>query len=81
MTLLRLTAAAALFVAPAAMAADASPASQTGDTGASPPAQRVSVPRKPDRRAPGGTLRPRIVDAPGAALMLIPASWSPATGE
>jgi len=78
MTLRPMLAAAVLLAAPAAQAADPSSASTTAESGTraetSPP---VAMPRKVERKQPGAPARPRIFDAPGAALMMIPAAWSP----
>ena len=75
---LRLTlAAAALLAAPVAQAADPSPANPNAETSTRGEAPRTSMPRKLDRKAPGTPARPRIFDAPGAALMMIPAAWNP----
>lgn len=78
MTLRHLLAAAALFAAPAVQAADPSPSAQTADT--SPRVEsspRAALPRKVERKQSAIPTRPRIIDAPGAALMMIPAAWDP----
>lgn len=78
MTLRPLLAAAALLAAPAAQAADPSPATQTADSAArSDGPARGAMPRKADRKQPGVPARSRIMDAPGVALMMIPAAWDP----
>ncbi|KQN26710.1 hypothetical protein ASE86_11655 [Sphingomonas sp. Leaf33] len=79
MTLRPLLAAVALLAAPAALAADpSSPATQTADGAArSDGPTRGAMPRKADRKQPGVPSRSRIMDAPGVALMMIPAAWDP----
>ncbi len=79
MTLRPLLAAAALLAAPAVQAADPSPSPQTADS--APRAEnslRAAMPRKSaERKQPGLPARPRVFDAPGVALMMIPAAWDP----
>ncbi|MFD1786254.1 hypothetical protein ACFSC3_01590 [Sphingomonas floccifaciens] len=76
MTLRSLLAAAALLAAPAVQAADTAPPSTGTETGSrAESGSRATMPRKPERKLPGAPIRPRIVDAPGAALMMIPAAY------
>ncbi|HET9511942.1 MAG TPA: hypothetical protein VFO80_12415 [Sphingomonas sp.] len=78
MTLRHVLAAAALIAAPAAQAADPSPAAQATDVGSRvETGVRGTAARKIERKQPGIPTRPRIIDAPGAALMMIPAAWDP----
>lgn len=78
MTLRPLFAAVALLAAPAVQAAESSTAPQTADGGQrSESSPRTALQRKAERKQPGIPTRPRIIDAPGAALMMIPAAWDP----
>lgn len=78
MTLRPLLAAATLLAAPAALAnaAWAQPGSET--TTSSTATRTTQTTRKVERTRPHGTpLKPRVIEAPGAALMMIPASYDP----
>ena len=75
MTLRPLFAGIALLAAAPAIAADTNAPQQSAqsDTGT----VRTPAPR-PEARKPVTPLRSGVIEAPGAAWMLIPASWSPA---
>ena len=61
----------------AASAASAQPGSETTTAGTTTRPQQTA--RKAERTRPGTTpLKPRVIEAPGAALMVIPASYDPA---
>ncbi|WP_326525890.1 hypothetical protein [Sphingomonas sp.] len=76
MTLRPLLAGIALFAASPVIAADTTnpQPSQTIDTVQA----RAPAPRLPERK-PSLPMKPRVLEAPGAAWMMIPASWSPAS--
>lgn len=83
MTLRPFIAAFALLAAPSAMAAgdaSAQPGVDTGTTATSTPSRTPQVQRKFDRVRPGTPLKPRVIEAPGAAVMMIPASFDSAMG-
>lgn len=76
MTLRTLLAAVAFVAAPAALAAGAPPTQSSSDSvsTASPTPRGTTVNRR-DRVRPGQPLGPRVIEAPGAAVMMIPASF------
>lgn len=86
MTLRPLIAGTALLAATVGLAASAASA-MPGPTAEASTAGTGTVPTRPtqtqrrfDRLRPGVPLKPRVIEAPGAAVMMIPASFEPATG-
>ena len=91
MTLRPLIAATALLAASAGLATTAAAAvngptteaaptetSSAGRTGA--PTRPSQMQRRTERYRPGVPLKRRVIEAPGAAVMMIPASFEPAMG-
>ncbi len=86
MTLRPLIAGTALLAASVGLAATAAsaangPTAETSAVGSSGvPTRPSQMQRKTERYRPGVPLKPRVIEAPGAAVMMIPASYEPATG-
>ncbi len=80
MTLRSIIVGIALLTVPAvvATAASAQPGSET-TTGSTTP-RTTQTTRKVERTRPGTPLKPRVIEAPGAALMMIPASYDATQG-
>ena len=78
MTLRPLIVGLALLTSPAALAATpaSQPGSDTASAGTAAAPRTPQVTRKVDRTRPS-LLKPRVIEAPGAAVMMIPASFDP----
>jgi hypothetical protein len=77
MALRYLFAAITVLAAPVALAATPSGQPGTDTATAGVTARTTQPPRRIERTRPGTPLKPRVIEAPGAALMMIPASYDP----
>lgn len=79
MTLRPVLALLTLIAASSASATNAPPVTTNTDTAASTTttSRSTQTTRKVERARPSAPLKPRMIEAPGAALMMIPASYDP----
>ena len=78
MTLRPFISAVMILAAPAALAAVAQPNQPSSDAAsASAATARGSIVNRRERVRPTLPLKPRVIEAPGAAVMMIPASFDP----
>ena len=80
MSLRPLIAVLTLFAAPVALAAGQPGSETTGASTTNAPPRTTQPQRKVERLRPAPPLAPRVIEAPGAAVMMIPASFEPASG-